>query len=66
MVAVLTGMGRDGADGAALIKQAGGKVLAQDEASCVVYGMPRAVVELGRADKVVPLSQMADAIRSML
>ena len=49
-----------------LIKQAGGKVPAQDEATCVVYGMPRAVVELGVADKVVPLSQMADAIRSML
>jgi two-component system chemotaxis response regulator CheB len=44
---LLTGMGRDGAAGLLRIKQAGGRVLAQDEASSIVYGMPRAALELG-------------------
>ncbi len=56
---VLTGMGSDGTRGAASIKAAGGKIAAQDEATCVVYGMPRSVIESGNADKIVPLPQMA-------
>lgn len=60
--AVLTGMGRDGYAGAQLIRDAGGQVLAQDEASCVVYGMPRFVVEGGLADAVLPLDQVAKEI----
>jgi two-component system chemotaxis response regulator CheB len=60
--AILTGMGRDGADGAAAIHHGGGFVLAEDESTCVVWGMPRAVVELGVADRVVPLDGMASAI----
>ncbi len=56
---VLTGMGSDGTRGAASIKAAGGKIAAQDEATCVVYGMPRSVAESGNADKIVPLPQMA-------
>ena len=59
---VLTGMGSDGTEGSASIKAAGGRVLAQDEASCVVYGMPRSVAESGNADYVVPLSGIADEI----
>jgi two-component system chemotaxis response regulator CheB len=62
VVAVLTGMGQDGAAGAATVKQAGGYILAEDESTCVVWGMPRAVVERGLADRVVPLDGMAGAI----
>jgi two-component system chemotaxis response regulator CheB len=62
VVAILTGMGQDGAAGAARVRQAGGYVLAEDESTCVVWGMPRAVVERGAADKVAPLDAMAHAI----
>jgi two-component system chemotaxis response regulator CheB len=62
VTAILTGMGSDGAAGAAAIRQAGGLVLAEDESTCVVWGMPRAVVERGGADRVVPLDGMAAAI----
>ena len=61
-VAILTGMGQDGAAGAARVHQAGGFVMVEDESTCVVYGMPRAVVERGVADRVVPLDQVAEAI----
>lgn len=60
--AILTGMGCDGADGAAAIHQGGGYVLAEDESTCVVWGMPRAVVERGVVDRVVPLDGMSNAI----
>jgi two-component system chemotaxis response regulator CheB len=60
---VLTGMGRDGQDGARAIKARGGTVLAEAEATCVVYGMPRALAEAGLADRLVPLEEMAGAIR---
>jgi two-component system chemotaxis response regulator CheB len=62
VAAILTGMGSDGTAGARLIREAGGVVLAEDERTCVVYGMPRSVVEAGFADRVVPLDAMADAI----
>ena len=62
LAAVLTGMGTDGAAGAAAIKQRGGKTIAQDEESSVVWGMPRAVVEAGAADVVLPLDDIAQAI----
>lgn len=55
---VLTGMGRDGAAGAQAIKRAGGVVIAQDEASSLVYGMPRAAVETGCVDGVFPLFKL--------
>jgi two-component system chemotaxis response regulator CheB len=61
---VLTGMGKDGAIGAAEIHRAGGTVIAQDEASSVVYGMPRAVAENG-ADLVVPPAEIADALSAL-
>lgn len=56
---ILTGMGMDGARGARRIKQHGGVVLTQDEESSVVYGMPRTVVEMGLADEVAPIDEMA-------
>jgi two-component system chemotaxis response regulator CheB len=64
VVAILTGMGHDGGAGAVLIHERGGYVLAEDESTCVVWGMPRAVVDRGVADRVVPLDGMAEAIVS--
>ncbi|MBD2595156.1 chemotaxis response regulator protein-glutamate methylesterase [Nostoc spongiaeforme FACHB-130] len=59
---ILTGMGQDGLYGCKCIREAGGQVLAQDEASSVVWGMPGFVVNAGLANQVVPLEQMADEI----
>lgn len=59
---ILTGMGRDGADGCALVKRHGGRVVAQAAEGCAVYGMPKAVVEGGHADLVVPLERVAETI----
>lgn len=59
---VLTGMGQDGLLGAEVIGQAGGTVLAQDEPTSVVWGMPGAVVRAGLADAVLPLSQLAGEV----
>ncbi|HEY8491243.1 MAG TPA: chemotaxis response regulator protein-glutamate methylesterase [Dehalococcoidia bacterium] len=63
---ILTGMGTDGSLGAALIHEAGGWVIAEHASTCVVYGMPRAVVEAGAADRVVPLPRVARAILEAL
>ncbi len=63
---ILTGMGRDGTAGAAAIHAAGGWVLAQNEATCVIYGMPRCVIEAGLATEVVPLDDMAGRIVAYL
>jgi two-component system chemotaxis response regulator CheB len=62
LAVVLTGMGQDGLDGARHIHQSGGTVLAQDEASSVVWGMPGAVVRAGYADAVLPLGHLAAEI----
>ena len=62
LAVVMTGMGADGRDGAAWIKAGGGIVLTEAEESCVVYGMPRAVVEAGLSDASVHLEQLAGAI----
>ncbi|NPV53703.1 MAG: chemotaxis response regulator protein-glutamate methylesterase [Firmicutes bacterium] len=59
---ILTGMGMDGARGMAMLKKSGGRTIVQDEETSVVYGMPRAVVEMGNADRVVSLDHVADAI----
>ena len=61
---VLTGMGKDGAEGAAAIRRAGGLVIAQDQTSSVVYGMPRAVAEDG-ADLILPPAEIGDALDAM-
>ncbi len=63
---VLTGMGSDGAEGARKIRAGGGKVIAEDESTCVVYGMPRSVAEAGQADRVVPLPKVASVLMEML
>jgi two-component system chemotaxis response regulator CheB len=63
---VLTGMGRDGARGAARIVAAGGSILAQDEASSAVWGMPRAVAEAGLASAVLPPEDIADLVATSL
>ncbi|RZB34961.1 MAG: two-component system, chemotaxis family, protein-glutamate methylesterase/glutaminase [Desulfobacteraceae bacterium Eth-SRB1] len=62
---ILTGMGSDGADGLLEMKQAGAKTIAQDERSCVVFGMPKEAIKLGAVDKVVPLAQVAEEIVKM-
>lgn len=59
---ILTGMGRDGAQGLLAMRQAGARTLGQDEASCVVYGMPRAAFEIGAVERQLPLSRLAPAI----
>ncbi len=58
LAVVLTGMGADGREGARLLKQGGSQVWAQDEASCVIYGMPMAIVKAGLADAVYSLDDM--------
>jgi len=63
---VMTGMGNDGTLGAACIKSQGGIILTEAEESCVIYGMPRAVVESGSSDSAVPLHGMAKAIMDRL
>ena len=59
---IMTGMGCDGCEGMKKIKANGGYCIAQDENSCVVYGMPKAVVDAGLSDEIRPLSQIASAI----
>jgi len=62
---LLTGMGRDGADGLLAIRRAGGVTLAQDEQSCVVYGMPREAARIGAASHVLSLGQFAPALKAL-
>ncbi len=62
LAVILTGMGRDGLDGCRALKQAGGYVFAQDQADCVVYGMPKAVIEEQLADRTLPLGKVAPAV----
>ena len=59
---IMTGMGSDGNLGLEMMKQNGATIIAQDEASCVVYGMPKMAAETGLADAVLPLDQIADMI----
>lgn len=63
---VMTGMGADGREGSAWIKAAGGTVLTESEESCIVYGMPRSVVEAGLSDGSVALEKMPEAILERL
>jgi two-component system, chemotaxis family, protein-glutamate methylesterase/glutaminase len=59
---MLTGMGDDGARAMKLLHDGGGRTIAQDEASCVVFGMPKEAIKLGAVDQVLPLDRMAAAI----
>ncbi len=63
LAVVMTGMGKDGAAGALAIKRAEGKTLAQDQATSVIYGMPRAAIDMGAIDEVAPLSEIATWLR---
>jgi two-component system chemotaxis response regulator CheB len=62
VAALLTGMGNDGAQGLLRIRKAGASTIAQDEATCVVYGMPREAVNVGAAAQVLPLGSIAQAM----
>ena len=62
MAVILTGMGNDGTLGCRLLKRHGGTVIAQDEASCVVFGMPKEVIQAGVVDVVAPLERIAEEI----
>lgn len=62
---ILTGMGRDGAQGLLAMRQAGARTLGQDEATCVVYGMPRAAYELGAVERQYPLERLGAAVRNL-
>jgi two-component system chemotaxis response regulator CheB len=66
VAAILTGMGRDGAMGIKAVKQFHGKTIAQDEKSCVVFGMPKVAIEMNVIDKVLPLGKIAEEIVSMV
>lgn len=63
---ILTGMGKDGAAGLLAMRQAGAHTIAQDEASCVVFGMPRAAIDMGAAMEVVPLQDIARRVLERL
>jgi two-component system chemotaxis response regulator CheB len=60
---IMTGMGADGAEGLLAMKQAGALTLAQDEASSVVFGMPKEAIALGAASEALPLDRLAHAIQ---
>ncbi|MNL80781.1 Chemotaxis response regulator protein-glutamate methylesterase [compost metagenome] len=62
----MTGMGNDGTAGAAAIKGRGGEIWAQDEATSVVYGMPRTVFEAGVVDRVLPLGSIPTALTTLV
>jgi two-component system, chemotaxis family, protein-glutamate methylesterase/glutaminase len=62
LLVVLTGMGRDGLEGAKAVRAAGGRILVEAESTCTVYGMPRAIAESGLADEILPLGELAGAI----
>jgi two-component system chemotaxis response regulator CheB len=66
MAVILTGMGSDGTLGLRLLKRQGCFVIAQDEASCVVYGMPKAAVDAGVADVILPLNSIAGRIAAVV
>jgi len=62
VAAILTGMGNDGTEGLRILKRGGSHTIAQDEASCVVFGMPKEAILAGVIDTVVPLNKIAKAI----
>lgn len=59
---ILTGMGRDGADGTSNVKDSGGVTISEDKSTCTIYGMPKAAFETGKVDLVVPLNEIAESI----
>lgn len=63
---ILTGMGRDGAQGTAAIKDNGGFTIAEHQSTCIIYGMPKAAFETGKVDEVVPLDNVAEEITKVV
>ena len=63
---ILTGMGSDGAQGLLKMRQAGARTIGQNEASCVVYGMPKEAFKIGAVEKMVPLERIALEVINML
>jgi len=63
---IMTGMGADGAQGLLQMKRAGAKTIAQDEKSCVVFGMPKEAIKLGAADRVVTLEEIPKAALELI
>ncbi len=63
---IMTGMGRDGADGVKAVKARGAKLIAEDQSTCIVYGMPKAAVETGMVDKIIPLQSIGEEVLKML
>lgn len=59
---ILTGMGKDGSKGAEAVKKFGGYCIAEDQSTCVIYGMPKCVIDAGHADKIEPINNVANAI----
>ncbi len=66
LTVILTGMGRDGTEGCRLVREHGGEVVVQDAEGCVVFGMPKSVINAGQADSIVPLPQIAATINSIV
>jgi two-component system chemotaxis response regulator CheB len=62
---IMTGMGRDGTEGIRELKSLGGYSIAQDEDSCVVYGMPKSIVDSGLADMILPLDKIGEAVNKV-
>ncbi len=63
---IMTGMGSDGSDNISMIKKYSGKTIAQDEASCVIFGMPHVAIQKGNVDFVVPLNKIVDKINEFI
>ena len=63
---LLTGMGNDGAEGCVRIKNAGGYTIAQDEKSCIVFGMPKAAIEAGGINTVLTLTEIAPYLKKLV
>jgi len=63
---ILTGMGADGAAGLLRMREVGARTVAQDEKSCIVFGMPREAIRVGAAEKVVPLDQVARTLLELI
>ena len=66
LAVVLTGMGRDGADGARAIREAGGRALVQDRETATIFGMPQAAMQLAGADRVASLAEIGPAIVELI
>ena len=63
---IMTGMGGDGSDNIGMIKRYSNKTIAQDEASCVIFGMPKVAIKKGNIDFIVPLNKIVDKIKELL